>query len=183
MPELNSQDHRIYLPEVGGGSTGEKSPGAGQSAPQQPSAAPARASKGFAYPGPQAILSDPPNPTNAFQTIQRPLLVHPEPIKKLIPLPNIVQMAETRLPNDLIAPKAAMPQHHAVPQAIRVKQDSTTHREAKWKVPVSDPPKLVAKEEMPKLPAAEQPLPEAPKIQPKKEDEEETQIEKPSAKP
>src|SRR5260370_179388 len=105
-----TQDHTIYLPEVGGGTQGEKSPGAGQSAPQQPSEAPARASKGFAYPGPQAILSDPPNPTNAFQTIQRPLLVHPEPIRKLIPLPNIVHMAETRLPSDLIAPKAAMPQ-------------------------------------------------------------------------
>src|SRR5216683_5172970 len=179
----NTQDHLVYLPEVGGGSQGEKSPGAGQSAPQQPSAAPARASKGFAYPGPQAILSDPPNPTNAFQTIQRPLLVHPEPIRKLIPLPNIVQMAETRLPRDLIAPKAAMPQHHPVPQAIRVKQDSTTHREAQRKVPVNDAPKLVAKTEMPKLPAAEQPLPDAPKIQSKKEEDEEKQVEKPSPKP
>src|SRR5713101_4529351 len=183
VPVAKTQDHTIYLPEVGGGSQGEKSPGAGQSAPQQPSAAPARASKGFAYPGPQAILSDPPNPTNAFQTIQRPLPLHPEPIRKRIPLPNIVQMAETRLPRDLIAPKAAMPQHHPVPQAIRVKQDSTTHREAQWKVPVNDAPKLVAKTEMPKLPAAEQPLPDAPKIQPKKEEDEETQIEKPSPKP
>jgi len=183
IPQPNSQDHRIYLPEIGGGTEGQKSPGAGQSAPQQPSAAPARASKGFAYPGPQAILSDPPNPTNAFQTIQRPLLVHPEPIRKLIPLPNIVQMAETRLPRDLIAPKAAMPQHHPVPQAIRVKQDSTTHREAQWKVPVNDAPKLVAKTDMPKLPAAEQPLPDAPKIQPKKQEDEEKQVDKPSPKP
>ena len=179
----NTQDHLIYLPEVGGGTEGQKSPGAGQSAPQQPSAAPARASKGFAYPGSQAILSDPPNPTNVFQTIQRPLLVHPEPIRKLIPLPNIVQMAETRLPRDLIAPQAAMPQHHPVPQAIRVKQDSTTHREAQWKVPVNDAPKLTAKMEMPKLPAAEQPLPDAPKIQPKKQEDEEKQVEKPSPKP
>ena len=179
----NTQDHLIYLPEVGGGTEGQKSPGAGQSAPQQASAAPAHASKGFAYPGPQAILSDPPNPTNAFQTIQRPLLVHPEPINKLVPLPNIVQMAETRLPRDLIAPKAAMPQHHPVPQAIRVKQDLTSHREAHWKVPVNDAPKLNAKLEMPKLPAAEQPLPDAPKIQPKKEEEEEKQVEKPSPKP
>src|SRR5260370_38087241 len=128
IPQPNSQDHRIYLPEVGGGTEGQKSPGAGQSAPQQPSAAPARASKGFAYPGQQPMLSDPPNPTNAFQTIQRPLLVHPEPIRKLVPLPNIVQMAETRMPSDLIAPKATMPQHHAVPRAIRAKQPSTTHR-------------------------------------------------------
>src|SRR6266568_4968858 len=138
-----TQDHTIYLPEVGGGTQGEKSPGAGQSAPQQPSAAPARASKGFAYPGPQAILSDPPNPTNAFQTLQRPLLVHPEPIRKLIPLPNIVHMAETRLPSDLIAPKAAMPQLRPATQPIKVKQDSNAHREAKWKVPVNDPPKSI----------------------------------------
>jgi hypothetical protein len=178
----NTQDHLIYLPEVGGGTEGQKSPGAGQSAPQQPSAAPAHASKGFAYPGPQAILSDPPNPTNALQTIQHPLLVHPEPIKKLIPLPNIVQMAETRLPSDLVAPKAVMPQHHDVPQAIRVKQDSTTHREARWKVPVNDAPKLIAKTEMPKLPAAEQPVPEAPKIEPKKQ-EEVKPVEKPSPAP
>jgi hypothetical protein len=179
----NSQDHLVYLPEVGGGTEGQKSLGAGQSAPQEPSAAPARASKGFAYPGSQAILSDPPNATNAFQTIQRPLLVHPEPIRKLVPLPNIVQMVETRLPRDLIAPKAAMPQHHPVPKAIRVKQDATVHREAPWKVPVNDAPKLTAKMEMPKLPAAEQPLPDAPKIQPKKEEDEEKQVEKPSPKP
>src|SRR6266567_3955778 len=178
-----TQDHTIYLPEVGGGTQGEKSPGAGQSAPQQPSAAPARASKGFAYPGPQAILSDPPNPTNAFQTIQRPLLVHPEPIRKLIPLPNIVQMAETRLPRDLIAPKAAMPQLHPATQPIKVKQDSNAHRESKWKVPVNDPPKLMANAEMPKLPAAEEPLPEAPKIQLKKQADEEKPVEKPSPKP
>ncbi len=178
-----TQDHTIYLPEVGGGTQGEKSPGAGQSAPQQPSAAPARASKGFAYPGPQAILSDPPNPTNAFQTLQRPLLVHPEPIRKLIPLPNIVHMAETRLPSDLIAPKAAMPQLRPATQPIKVKQDSNAHREAKWKVPVNDPPKLMANAEMPKLPAAEEPLPEAPKIQLKKQADEEKPVEKPSPKP
>src|SRR5258708_1347614 len=71
----NPQDHIIYLPELGGGSAGEKSQGAGESAPQQPAAAPARSSKGFAFPSKQAILSNPDNPTNTFQTIQRPLLV------------------------------------------------------------------------------------------------------------
>ena len=177
----NQQDHNIvYLPELGGGSEGEKSPGAGESAPQDPAAAPARASKGFAYPGKQAILSNPPNPTNTFQTIQRPLLVHPEPIRKLIPAPNIVQMAETRLPSDLIAPKAAMPQLKEVPKPIRVKQDSLTHRDAKFDVPVTAP-KLVAKAEMPTLPAAEQPLPEAPKVQPQpKQEDERREVEKPT---
>src|SRR6185436_20012880 len=112
----NVQDHTIYLPELGGGSEGEKSPGAGESAPQQAAAAPARASKGFAFPGKQAILSNPPNPTNTFQTIQRPLLVHPEPINKLVPAPNIVQMAETRLPSDLLTAKPLLPQMKEVPK-------------------------------------------------------------------
>ena len=180
----SSQDHLIYLPEIGGGSEGQKSPGGGESAPQESSAAPAHASKGFAYPGPQPILSDPPNPTNTFQTIQRPLLVHPETVRKLVPLPNIVQMAETRLPSDLIAPKPAMPQVREVPKPIRVKQDTIARHEAKWKVPVTDAPKLEASAELPKLPAAEEPLPEAPKVEPQpKQDDQKIEVEKPSAKP
>jgi hypothetical protein len=174
----SAQSHLIYLPEVGGGTQGQKSPGGGRSKPQQASAAPARASKGFAYPGAQAILSDPPNPTNAFQTLLRPLMVHPEPLKKLVPLPNIVQMAETRLPTSLLAPKAAMPQFHSTPQPIRVKRDTNLHRDAKWDVPVSEAPQLVARADMPKLPAAQQPLPEAPKVQPKKQEQEKREAEK-----
>jgi hypothetical protein len=184
LPPSIAQDHTIYLPEVGGGKEGQKSPGGGPSEPQDPSAAPARASKGFAYRGPQAILSDPPNPTNVFQTVLRPLIVHPEPLRNLVPLPNIVRMAETRLPSDLIAPKAAMPKLRQLPQPIKVKQDANAHRDAKWKVPVNDAPQLVAKAEMPKLPAAEQPLPDAPKIQPPpKEEDQEREVEKPSPKP
>lgn len=163
---LSSQDHIIYLPEVGGGEQGQKSPGGGISKPQQASAAPARASKGFAYPGRQPILSSPPNPTNAFQTVLRPLVVHPEPLRKLVPLPNVVQMAETRLPNDLIATKAAMPRFQAPAVPVKVRQDSNLHRNAKWNVPVKAP-QLLAKSEMPKLAAAEQPLPVAPKVPPK----------------
>lgn len=180
----NEQDHLVYLPEVGGGTQGQTSPGAGKSLPQQASAAPAHASKGFAYPSPQSMLSDPVNPTNTFQTIQRPLLVHPELIRKLVPLPNIVRMAETRLPSDLIAPKAAVPQLHEVPKAIHVKQDSSIHRNAKFNVPVTEAPTLLTKSELPKLPAAELPLPQAPVVeqQPKQETEK-TEVEKPSPKP
>src|SRR5439155_8612131 len=142
------------------------------------------ASKGFAYPGRQSILSDPPNPTNAFQTLQRPLLVHPAPLNKLVPLPNIVQMAETRLPSDLLAPKAAMPQLRPVPQTIKVKRDANTHRDAKWKVPTNDAPQLVAKTEMPKLPAAEEPVPDAPKVQEQqKQEDEKREVQTPSPKP
>src|SRR5205085_2852012 len=178
----NSQDHVLYLPELGGGTEGVKTAGGGPTAAPQLSAAPAHASKGFAYPGQQAILSDPPNPTNAFQTVQRPLLVHPEPIRNLIPLPNIIQMAETRLPRDLVTPKAALPQLKEVPKPIRVKPDQSTHREAKFEVPVNDA--LLAKSDMPKLPSAEAPIPEAPKVQPQpKQEQDKTEVEKPSPKP
>src|SRR5439155_26317415 len=107
ITKLSSQDRVIYLPEVGGGKEGEKSPGGGPSAQQQPSAAPAHASKGFAYPGRQSILCDPPNPTNAFQTLQRPLLVHAASLNKLVRLPHIVQREETRLPTDRLGPNPA----------------------------------------------------------------------------
>jgi hypothetical protein len=174
---LSSQDHIIYLPEIGGGEQGQKSPGGGESKPQQASAAPARASKGFSYPGRQAILSNPPNPTNAFQTVMRPLVVHPEPLKKLVPLPNIVQMAETRVPSYLVASKAAMPRFQAPVLPVKVRQ-GRMNREAKWKVPVKAP-QLLAKAEMPKLAAAQTPMPVAPKVEPKKP-EEKTQIDKPA---
>jgi hypothetical protein len=51
-------------------------------------------------------------------------------------------------------------------------------------VPVNDAPELLAKSEMPKLPAAEMPIPEAPKVQPQpKQEQEKTDVEKPSPKP
>lgn len=178
----NSQDHIVYLPELGGGSEGAKTPGGGPTAAPEKSAAPAHASKGFAYPGLQARISDPPHPTNAFQTVERPLQVHPEEIKRLVPLPNIVQMTETRLPSDLLAPKAVLPQLKEVPKPIRVKNDLLTHRNAKFQVPVNDAPQLQAKMEMPKLPAAEMPLPQAPKVEPQPKKEEQTE-EKPVPKP
>jgi Gram-negative bacterial TonB protein C-terminal len=185
VEQSNAQEHRVvYLPEMGGGSEGEKSPGSGPSAPQQKPGAPAHASKGFAYPGPQPILSNPPNPTNAFQTIERPLLVHPEQIRKLVPLPNIVQLAEVRLPNELVAPQATLPHLQPTPKPIRVKQDSRVHRPAKWQAPVNDVQKLLAKADMPKLPAAEQPLPEAPKVErPAKQEQQNAELEKPVPKP
>src|SRR5581483_7043345 len=179
----SAQSHLIYLPEVGGGTEGQKSHGGGRSKPQQASAAPARASKGLAYPGAQAILSDPPNPTNSFQTLLRPLMVHAEPLKKLVPLPNIVQMAETRLPASLLAPKIALPQPHLAIQPIKVKRDNSLHRNAKWNVPVTKAPELMAKAEMPKLPAAQQPLPDAPKIEPQKPEPKKAEEQKPEEKP
>jgi hypothetical protein len=75
-----------------------------------------------------------------------------------------------------------MPHLKETPKPIRVKPDASTHRDAKFQVPVNDLPQLLAKTEMPKLPAAELPLPEAPKVQPQPKKEEQ-EAEKPSPKP
>ena len=61
--KLNPTDHVIYLPVLGGGSEGNGHEG-GLSGEVKPKSAPApaRASKGFTYPGPQPILSEPSRP-------------------------------------------------------------------------------------------------------------------------
>ena len=50
--------------------------------------------KGLSNPGQQAIVSDPPNPTNKFQTLLQPALVDPPNLQQPVPLPNIIQIAK-----------------------------------------------------------------------------------------
>ena len=61
--------------------------------------------KGLSYPGPQTIISDPPNPTNRIQTVLQPDIVNPPVLIPPIPLPNIVQVAEAAP----VAPKIPEP--------------------------------------------------------------------------
>ena len=61
--------------------------------------------KGLSYPGPQTIISDPPNPTNSIQTVLQPDIENPPVLIPPIPLPNIVQVAEVAL----VAPKIPEP--------------------------------------------------------------------------
>jgi hypothetical protein len=56
-----------------------------------------RAKDGLSYPGPQAILSDPPNATNHTQTLLQPSLVNAAVLHSLT-LPNIVRMSEVPRP-------------------------------------------------------------------------------------
>src|SRR5262249_8267836 len=84
---LNSKAKLIYFPTL------ESKP---EPRPEEPEHANPRdlATKGLTYPGPQAIVSDVPDPTNNFQTLLQPSLVKPPVIRAPIPLPNILQMAD-----------------------------------------------------------------------------------------
>lgn len=78
--------------------------------------------KGFSYPGPQTIVSDPPNPTNLVQTVLQPDIENPPVLVPPIPLPNLVQVAEaipdvtmtsepvTEFPKAIQAPEAPRPE-------------------------------------------------------------------------
>src|SRR5213595_316998 len=125
--KLNPTDKVIYLPVLGGGSEGSGHEGGLSGEVKPKSAAPAaRARKGFTYPGPQPILSEPPKPDNTQQTLLQPRLKLPPVLRDFVPLPNIVQMANA-------AP---------APLDIRKNKSSITHAPK-----LIEPPKL-------KLPAA-----------------------------
>ena len=90
--DLSSTDHVIYLPRLGGGSEGNGHAGGGSLVRRKGSAiAPAHGTPGMSYPGPQAILSNPPSPTNNLQTIMRPAIKKPSVLSAFIPAPNVVQ--------------------------------------------------------------------------------------------
>src|SRR5712692_6119222 len=108
--DLNNPKHVIYLPSLGGGSEGNGHPGGAPGVSRKASAAPATNNKGLSYPGPQPIVSDPPNPTNHIQTVLRPELVNPPILQKFAPLPNIVQMTDAGpRPLDVRANKPTLP--------------------------------------------------------------------------
>jgi len=113
---LSDAKQVIYLPVLGGGSEGEGQPGGGPGVPRKvSSAAPASSNKGLSYPGPQAIVSDPPKPTNRVQTVLQPELVNPPILQNFAPLPNIVQMTDAGpRPLDVRANKPA-PVFHPAP--------------------------------------------------------------------
>lgn len=92
----------IYLPNLGGGSEGHGHRGDGSRTQSKASDTPAQAVEGFSYPGPQAIVSDPPVPTNKIQTILRPRLKNLPILRSFVPVPNIV-----RLPPSVALPAIA----------------------------------------------------------------------------
>ena len=110
----------IYLPVLGGGSEGSGSKGGSPGvSSKESSPAPSRSSKGIAFPGPQPILSNPPNPTNQRQTIIQPAREKPKVLQEFVPLPNMVKVAKPHLPlpSDLVAGKPDLPEFHPAVQA------------------------------------------------------------------
>jgi hypothetical protein len=101
----------ILLPQLGGGSSGGITTGESAESPAtaRPSTAAVTSKAGVTYPGAQAIVSNPPNPTNHVQTILQPGLEKPPTLKKLVPLPNIVKMValspSQALPGSIEAPE------------------------------------------------------------------------------
>ncbi len=91
--EDDDVSHVIYLPRLGGGSEGNGYDGGGSLIKRKGSpTTPAHSSQGVSYMGAQAILSDPPQPTNRLQTIMRPAVKNPAVLKAFVPAPNIVEM-------------------------------------------------------------------------------------------
>jgi hypothetical protein len=112
----------IYLPVLGGGGegSGHKGGSPGVSS-KESSPAPSRSSKGMAFPGPQPILSDSPNPTNQRQTIIQPAKEKPKVLQEFVPLPNMVKIAKPHLPlpSDLVAGRPDLPEFHPAETPLR----------------------------------------------------------------
>jgi hypothetical protein len=82
----------LYLPTLGGGSEGAGKQGGGSgSEPEVSQGVRARGRRGFAYPGPQPMISDPPRATLGIQTILQPSLKNPPLLRQYLPLPNVAQ--------------------------------------------------------------------------------------------
>jgi hypothetical protein len=85
----------LYLPALGGGDSGGPQHGATAKSQTPPSLSVAALSKlGVSYPGRQAIISNPPHPTNRVQTLLQPELPNPPELTKFVSLPNVVRLAE-----------------------------------------------------------------------------------------
>jgi hypothetical protein len=90
--ELGRSHDILILPTLGGGSEGSGRTGGGKgSAEKASSGLRARGQRGFAYPGPQPLVSNPPGATLGIQTILQPSLENLPRTRRYLPLPNIVQ--------------------------------------------------------------------------------------------
>jgi hypothetical protein len=103
----NEPEIVMFLPILGSGFPFDGAPAAKpeeplkappKEVPKEPAQATAAASssskKGLVYPGPQPILSNPPDPTNRIQTLLQPAIEDPVILAPPLSLPNMVQVAD-----------------------------------------------------------------------------------------
>ncbi len=91
-PDLQSakMNSPLFLPTLGGGSEGDgQQGGAAGSTAEASTGLRARGHKGFAYPGPQPLVSAPPMAKLGIQTILQPMLKNPPILQKTFALPNL----------------------------------------------------------------------------------------------
>ena len=82
----------LVLPTLGGGSEGSGRTGGGKGSEDKASSGlRSRSQRGFAYPGPQPLVSDPPRATLGIQTILQPSLENLPRTRRFVPLPNIIR--------------------------------------------------------------------------------------------
>jgi hypothetical protein len=82
----------LVLPTLGGGSEGSGRTGGGKGSVEKASSGlRARSQRGFAYPGPQPLVSNPAGATLGIQTILQPSLENLPRTRRYLPLPNIVR--------------------------------------------------------------------------------------------
>jgi hypothetical protein len=150
-------DNVLYLPTLGGGSEGAGKRGGGSgSAEEISSGLRARGRRGFAYPGPQPMVSDPPRATAGIQTILQPSLNNPPLMRRYIPLPNIAQ------PPTVAAAEPPKPVLKVQPGRLALRPAENPIAAPKLTLPAaaaSQVPVLVASE--PDMP---QPLPAKPEV-------------------
>src|SRR6266852_3698889 len=106
--ELTRSSDILVLPTLGGGSEGSGRTGGGKgSVDTASSGLRSRSQRGFAYPGPQPLVSNPPRATLDIQTILQPSLDNLPRLRRYVPLPNIVRPPSATA-SDLGHAKAAL---------------------------------------------------------------------------
>ena len=120
--DLNGPAKLIYFPDLNGNdeNQGARRKGSEVLLRDEPVGEQVRSAKGLSYPGPQAIISEPPKADNRFQTLLQPALQDPPVLQPPAPLPNMIQSAYAgplpQAPSPSLVPQAE-PKH--VPGVVR----------------------------------------------------------------
>ena len=156
-PDLQSAKTNgpLYLPTIGGGNEGDgQQGGAAGSTAEASTGLRARGHKGFAYPGPQPLVSAPPMAKLGIQTILQPMLKNPPILQKTFALPNLA-IAPAPPP-----PEPSKPVMKVESGRIAVRPVEKIVRAPKLSLPVAE------SSAMPDLTTDSGPMPQAPPPKP-----------------